>query len=82
MSPNRVAENALAELELTGFEAATLRHLVLEPEPELEDEIGGVKSEERVMLSLDMDRPVYEQIKPTVEEWIQTLGIRTHFKSR
>ncbi len=67
----------LPELDLTGFTAATLRHLALEPlaldkEPEVPPG--------RVTVSLEMDAAVYEEITPTLDEWVRERGVRSHVR--
>lgn len=68
----------LPELELTGFDHAILKHLELQPEPVPAETTEA--TEEKLLLSIELNRPEYEQIKPVVDEWIQTLGVRTHLK--
>ena len=67
----------LPELELTGFDAETLRVLRLEPDPDAE---LGEPATGRVEVTLEMDAATYERAAGRLDELVRELDLVSHVR--
>lgn len=67
----------LPELALTGFDSGTLRQLVMEPTPAVEE---TTLETQQVSVELTMPESIWEEISPTVDDWVRRLGVRSHIR--